>query len=397
VDSKEIVAFIEPLAGGHHGTYLKWLWKCIEALNRKSILVTTRDALQSDDFAQNLKHTTLLDNPVVLNMPKEQGYDFAGKVISRLRWGAWIRKACLATPNSAQLLLPYADLFFYQLAFAPWLIAGRRWSGIVMSPTFHHPACLGYRKVTARDRFQEYLFGRALAQPNLASLFCIDPLLQDYCYQRFDDNAQKLSYFPDPAEGGKSFNQLRVRNQMGIKDSAFVVLCYGSISMRKGLKEIAECLNSPELAKNVLFVIAGRLDKGAKEFVASDQFQRHIVAGRIILRAEYCSLNEEADLFFIADLVWTVYPEFYQMSGVMARSFVYSRPFLALDSGLIGWYAKEFQAGLVSKSLAGNDIVASINLLVHHPAALRHLKKNAEKNMNLFSLDHASKIIASAL
>lgn len=397
MNSREKLAFIEPLAGGHHGTYLKWLWECVAALKRESILVTTKEALESADFRQNLKHTTLLRDPVVLDMPKEQGYDVTGKMVSRARWGAWIRRANFAIPSYAQLFLPYADLFFYQLALTPGLIAGRTWSGIVMSPTFHHPACLGYRKITIRDRFQEYLFGRVLAQKNLASLFCIDPLLQDYCSKRFKANAQKLSYFPDPAEGGQSFNQLRVRIEMGIKESDFVVLCYGSISMRKGLKEIAECLSSPDLAKNVIFVIAGRLDDGAREFVASTPFQRHIAAGRIFLHEKYCSLDEEADLFFIADLVWIVYPDFHQMSGVLARSFMYSRPFLASDSGLIGWYAKKMQAGLVSKSLTGNDIAASINFLVRHPAELRHLKENAEKHMNLFSLDHANRIVTNVL
>lgn len=387
------ISLVEPISGGHHGTYLRWLAESILDCGCRPGLVTTRCAAGSVDFQQQLGGTELLARTKVV----EVGLPFFGEatrnLAPRLFWAYWLSRATYRARGSSSLFLPYADLFLYQLAVWPSILNGWKWSGIAMSPTFHHPSVLGNRKRTALDKVKEMFFGKLLSQPNLSSLFCIDPLLPEYCVATYGERGHKVHYFADPVDATSVLPRDRARDALNLSPYSFIVLCYGSIALRKGLREIAGCLESESLNENIVFVVAGQPDAEAEKLLSSEAVASHSKSGRIKLNLHYCSPDLEAKLFAAADLIWVVYTDFHQMSGIVARALAYGIPFVGAPGGLIGWYAKTLQAGVLPSTTAIPDIVSTLNYLVDHPSKMERLRRNSVLNGAEFSVMSAKNAI----
>lgn len=387
------ISLVEPISGGHHGTYLRWLAESIDECGCSPSLVTTRCAAGSVDFQQQLGGTGLLARTKAV----EAGLPFFGeatrKLAPRLFWAHWLSCATYRARGSSSLFLPYADLFLYQLAVWPGIINDCKWSGIAMSPTFHHPSVLGNRKRTTLDKVKEMLFGKLLSQPNLSSLFCIDPLLPEYCVATYGERGHKVHYFADPVDTTSMLPRDRARDALNLSPRSFVVLCYGSIALRKGLREIAGCLEAESLNGNIVFVIAGQPDSEAEKLLSSEAVASYFNSGRIKLNLHYCSPDLEAKLFAASDLIWVLYRGFHQMSGIVARALAYGIPFVGAPGGLIGWYAKTLQAGVLPSTTAIPDIVSTLNYLVDHPLEMERLRKNSVLNRAEFSVRSAKDVI----
>lgn len=232
-----------------------------------------------------------------------------------------------------------------------------RWMCIVTEQSFH----LRDMKVNAPRRpiaafLQKRLFYRTLRGANLSAVLTIDPTLSIW-HAKSPEAAHcaPLHYLAGPAPDAERVPAHEARARLGMGDER-CILVYGTISDRKGLKELLyACMRRDE---HPLVVIAGQQSEDVRAFLAS-------IGGGLFSRLavfdQFVSPEMEADLFCACDVVWVGYKRHYGMSGVLAQACRYGKTVIATKSGLIGWFVERDRLGPVLPDLSAASINAAID------------------------------------
>ena len=129
---------------------------------------------------------------------------------------------------------------------------------------------------------------------------------------------------------------------MGIPADARVVLLFGSLDIRKGVKSLLEWIatsGDPDL-----FLLAvGQETPEVARLLDGDYAQSLAARGSILRINRFVSDEEEQMAFAAADVAWLKYEGFYQMSGVLVKA---ARAGLKLElpeCGVLGWYRQRLE------------------------------------------------------
>ncbi len=171
-------------------------------------------------------------------------------------------------------------------------------------------------------------FRKALQQGWINRLW----LLDEYLHQQVQSYAENTFYhLPDPWHGDFSQPQPLAREHLQLPPDARIVLCYGLMTPRKGLRLLTQVLLEQPDAPWFL-LCAGRLaDPAAAPNVHLLQAQ-----GRALVLDRYLTEAEEALCFAACDLVALPYLQHFGSSGVLSRAAAAGKPVVGADSGLLG-------------------------------------------------------------
>lgn len=387
------LSIIEPLCGGHHGTYLSWLVQGALESGFNPEIVTTQKCIDSEDFRLNIDSFINCRTVGALDLSPDKIPKLIGQFVVRQRAARWLARAIDSIGQDSEVLLPYLDMFTYQIATNYRLLSSHAWSGISMSAKFHHSECLLNKNPSQRDKLEKYLFVRLLLHPKLRSVFCLDPLLPDYLSRSHPNVVTKLIYLPDPANTHQIHSKIVARQKLGIPADRFMILCYGNLDPRKGLRELAEATMQPLFPANTIVVLAGVVTKATRDLMGSGMFAASLHSKKIIVDDRFMTHDEESVLFSAADLTWLGYTNFYQMSGVFARSLAYEVPVLGTTAGLIGWHIKHTGAGFTLSNISPIEIAETISRLSQDSTLMETARFKTLTAKQLFSTANAKDIV----
>ena len=92
--------------------------------------------------------------------------------------------------------------------------------------------------------------------------------------------------------------------------------------------------------------------------------------------------ERERTVLAASDCMWVGYTDFYQMSGVMVLSGRHAIPVIATASGLIGYWTKKHNLGVVIDVSSRSSVVGALIQLVREPEIFARMGKNG---INVFS------------
>lgn len=244
--------------------------------------------------------------------------------------------------------------------------------GMLLGPKFHHRTMGVIVPVNRYDWLHEKLFTFLLSARALSSVLVIDPLLKPFMSNKAHKNYKKIILISDAAQLSGNSTRVGARRALGLDEHQVVVLVYGALDLRKGIKSVVAALRNFGGASNVITIFAGEpQDSPTRQFLA----EREVVdlTERKLLRIipEFLDDEREFALFAAADIVWLGYQNFYGMSGVLFQAGAASLPVIACKEGLIGWLARKHELGEVLNSADPADISASICRLAGNPQARR--------------------------
>jgi glycosyltransferase involved in cell wall biosynthesis len=347
------VLIMDLFAGGHHARYIRWILEC-DACREAGVVLAGRgelfDHAELKDIAGSFK-----SHYVQLSARQERIVGNCSSTIEVVRrqftvWKIW-RETYDKVSRAAQVdmvVLPYTDDCLEAIALRGSPFGATPWTGIAMNKKFHFP----HVGVTApRQRFsavREWLFRCALRDRFLTGLFTVDPTLCEYAGSRLSERErQKLAFLPDPAIDHVLPPCAGARESLGIPQDAKVVLVYGKLTERKGIRLLIECASSSQCRPNIYVLLAGEQSPGVVEFLAGEASSFLKRQNRLKIIDGYVSDLDEARLFAVADCMWVAYPDFYTMSGVLVLAARHGIPCLVSDSGLVGYLARKQQFGLI--------------------------------------------------
>ncbi len=362
---------IEPHGSGHHAIYVERMVEAAMATGRRVILATT-DSFHSEYMSGRRLGGILRLEDLLLSKwcgPADGGLGTWG--LFKKEWAYWnyfrdvYQSACLRA-EVTDVFIPYLDYFLHAMAIRGSPFGGAPVSGVAMRVNFHF-ADVGIIAPPQRlSGVKMCLFRQFLSCKSLKYVYCIDPSLMTYALERFPARlARKVAYLPDPVDPPEYAEGPGVaREVLGLPARGKILLVYGSIEPRKGLRWLLQGLDRHVL-DGWTVVVAGTHVEASAEMLQHDSVIAMVGAGRLILINRRISDEEEQRLFAASDAVWVNYVEFYQMSGVFVKAAAYDKPVIVNSVGVLGYMAPKYKKSILLKD--GADWATALEAWFEQP------------------------------
>jgi len=233
-------------------------------------------------------------------------------------------------------------------------------SGIVMNPKFHrYEMNVGDR--SRNDSVFRLLFMLLVKKKWIHYLCLTDEVFVQYMH-RFNKFKSKLIYLPEPGEVKAQISKPNAKNKLGIDEYKFVVLVYGYISKRKGLQFLLNAIR--DASDKFCVCVAGELSEYAKKLLDCDYAHDMVKKGCLVIKPGFKSVDEQANLFSAADVVWVAYVDNYHgSSGVFFQAASLGLPVIVSDRGLLKWMCDKYKNGIACNPEIPSDILDVITAL----------------------------------
>ncbi len=271
-------------------------------------------------------------------------------------------------------------------------------AGMLMFANFHH-ADVGITGTPRRaDALRRLAFKRLLKIDTLQSVVCLDESLLRFSSDRKIPGAEKLRYVPDIAPLEEMGDRRVARRGFGLQDEDYVVLVYGRLGARKGIRQLVQAISGVPSIANVKLLLAGAPNGDALDVLRSPAAETLRSAGRLVeLLRPIDGKVEEGLLFSAADAVWLGYSGHAGMSGVLVQAARAERPVIACDQGVIGWFTERHGLGEVVDIEKPAEVAQSIEKLASNPG-LRQQYADAGKCVGAsHTPENFSRVICDAI
>lgn len=348
---RRTVLIIEPNFTGHRWRYAQWAAEAYRE-GGYACLIATSPSNEDHRLARRIvaQRSPELEIAFIDEPPPRRGFTARAEGISYVRYHRYFAHAySLATELApiALVAVPYVDYFLYALPFLGSPFGGTAWIGITMRATFHHR----YVGVKAPSRpfanvAKAALFRRAVGTRGLRTLLSIDPTLSDWSARAMPKAHAKIAYLADPFPDARADDPAAARARLRFGPGPHL-LVYGSITERKGIRELVAALESMEGAPTL--VVAGEQDEPTRAFL---RLHAPCLTPAPVFIDRFIANDLEFDLFSACDAVWLGYKGHYGMSGVLVQAYRFGKRTIATADGLIGWFCADGALGPVLADLS---------------------------------------------
>lgn len=345
------VLLLEVWLSGHHSNYLSKIASSYLKLGCQVTVAVSQKYMDHPSLSELAKNFNSSLHIVLLcetdcKKSMQSKYRHVGREIGLWRLFQSICKDVNANRKVDFVFLPYADYCLNAIGLLGSPFGNIAWGGICMRQSFHFNSCDVIAPKTTLIYLKRLLFIRVLCVQTLKCLFSIDELLVDFVRKHYSKLAAKLSYLPDPAEPAQDLDAAKLRKRYKIPLKTKVILIYGAIDERKGMFNLLDTLESRDDLCNWHVLVVGMQSELVRNAFLTSRWARLERSSRIHTIDEFVTIETEHHMFAMCDVVWAAYVNHYTMSGVVVRAGMYSKPVIACEEGLIGWYAREKGVGI---------------------------------------------------
>ena len=398
--NKKKILIVEPFHTGHHiSLYLRNLFEEFERQNISINILTSLSTYQSEVFKEIEKDIDIENIFLLRETAEPKNQNYLSILFYEIKWWLIIKKEFLKIKKLhkfEKIYLTSVDFIHNALAIFGNPFKKTSFSTLFVSPK-HHFVDENQNK-RRFSKLRNFLFSRILNQKNLSKIYVIDINFYEFFQKKKIKNKHKIEYVPDFGSLNISINKQNARKNIGLSNSDFVILVYGSISSRKGLLQLVESAIKHSLDRQVKIIIAGKIEKKLFETYKNSTpkfFRENNIVERFFFHSEF----QEGEVFSASDCVWLGYSKSHiGSSGVLYQSAIGNLPSISTNHGLIGRLVSENKIGILVNPDNPEEINSAIKKLSEDKALFENFKKNCEtfsKNNNLQV--HMSKITKSLL
>jgi len=340
---------VEPNLSGHHSVYLdNFVSGLIGAGN--NIFLVLADTQEAKDYAEKRRDSIFRKSVEIVFVKPRGGFAFGGNIFLELMrefsFYLFFRHAfrvIAARHRIDMVFLPYIDYCLYMFGLLGSPFGRVPFEGIAMRPSFHF-AQVGVEAPASKvSGVKRWLFERVLKLPSLNKIMVLDPTMNII----YDQNKYPLVYLPDPSSFDTPIDMNSAKHALGVDPGSFAILVYGSIDGRKGLDCLLDLLSTTEAFGPITVLLVGKQSEAVRAMIGQKSEGNSNRSWQIVSIDRRVADAEEAGAFSAADLVWVGYRGHYTMSGVLIKAAQYGRPVLAFQQGLIGWFVKNWDLGIL--------------------------------------------------
>lgn len=395
------ILIIEPRFDGHRGGYVMWIVGAAIERGYKVTLATLSSTTSHPLWGplneipkQNFESIVLESDSIVGG-----SIGTISLIAQEFRFWSLFRQFFEIKSLSSSVdivIVPYLDYCANALAILGSPFGKAPWCGIVMRQAFHLQK-MGVRSTRPQLSWVKHqLFRRLLNSRTLKAIYSIDETLIRF-FSLLKQDKQKLVYLPDPAVGQIVRDNENARSVLGIKLSAIVILIFGGISERKGVKELLKAIKDTGCNENVEILLVGLQTPHIRCLLVSQEFEALNKSGRIHQIDKFVNDEEVSLAFKAADIVWLGYRNFDLMSGVLVQAGQMRLPVIATFSGLIGYMVDHYGLGVVVNIRNIIDVQEAVNLLSTNTKLRIEYGENGRKKFTPHTVNHFVETIFDVL
>lgn len=364
------VHVFEPNGLGHRPFFLAWLLADPPA-ERRWILHTTADVRAHPAVAAVLQHppshVTVVElrhcpaEPQRKSLSTLAHYIVAKALAYRRNWRRYAKVGDTAFfPSYDELAVIWGCL--------PWLTHGMPFTTIGMRAQFHQQRQGVVTSTRQRGHaLKEFLLRRVLSRRSAQIYLTNQRPLKHDVDQRWGRLAHKVRFYPDPGATPVPVPVAEARQRLGLPADQALVLCYGSLTNRKGVDHLLAAMAHPSWPANTGAVCAGRYREGVRTLLSSPQAEALATQGRLHRREGYITNDDENLLFQACTAVWLVYDDHDAMSGCLVQAGLHQRAVIGCANGLIGWYIAQSNGGIIYRPAQITTSLAALAALLADP------------------------------
>jgi glycosyltransferase involved in cell wall biosynthesis len=345
------IVAMEIETGGHHPGYIQNLakyWTKNELPGELVFLVTPKFLERHRDVVEEV--AGYADHHVRLQAFTQAEYkQMESNIVLRYFRGWRLFCKYLRELRADHGVVMYFD--FFQLP--AWL--GKRppcsFSGIYFRPNFHYPSFANYAP-RWQDRMKafrkKWLLSRVLKNPQLRSLFCLDPYSADFIRAHLKPAGRQV-HFPDPVRFYDEDLDINSLGQsLAVESHRRIFLLLGGLDRRKGVTQLldAAALVPPESAKRICLLLVGPVEAAHREQVYAKVDALHRTSPMQVLLKDAFVVDREVQRFYeLSDVVLTTYQHHVGMSSALVRAGAAGKPVLSAQDGLMGELVHRLKLG----------------------------------------------------
>ncbi len=358
---------IEPEATGHHmALYVKLIVRSAIARGWCIQLLTTKKALEHPAF--ELVKREISDGMDIFLMDEVTRKNHTTSLSllwKQKRLYESIASSFSKIPHNQRADVIYVvnfDYFEKILALRGSPFNSVPFIGMMMNVKYHRQK-MGIGPNSRSDWLYEQLFRRILRIPTLQSITVIDECFLTYTQQSRHKEYQKIQFVPDVGELFGNESRELARNELNLQQESFVILVYGSLSERKGIKELLKAVSMLGQSQ-ITVLLAGEQDEKIQQQLCASLAQQLVGRGCLIESLGFHDERREYRVFRASDVVWLGYVGGARgSSGVLYQAGSIGLPILATNEGLIGWLTKRHGIGLTVNPTDCHAVARAINQL----------------------------------
>ena len=367
------VAIFEPEADGHHMVlYTRTIIRTLEERGHLVHLVTTERATQHPAYKALLAEDLQFQTHLMPDSPNSADEGDIARLLAQFKRRKNYRRGFLALRKSVSIDSIYmvnidqADL---AIAIKGSPFGKAPFSGMLIGRQFHQGNRL-------RDRLFRPVFRRLLKLATLRKLLLLDELLVDHVKNW--PGASKVVHSPDVGTLAPLGSSVSPRSALGIPNDQFIVLAFGALSLRKGIKEV---LDSVVMSPQVSLLLAGVQDTEVQELLKSSGAAQLRAEGRLFEIASFLDDQQESQAFHSADVVWSGYRNWLGMSGVLTLAAIAGKPVVCNNEGLIAHLVQQNRLGVAVDITKPEAVCLAFD-------TLRHGSQSFLESGRLFAANH---------
>ena len=377
---------VEPFGSGHHmSLHIRFAVRKLQSFNCQLSLLTRRSAV-ADPSYQTVKTEIIKDMPTFF-LPELKYNKSSSSLMILLRqireWLILKREFLRVIKINKPDIIYVSDLEWIAKATE---ILGSPFDQIpfvalYMSPK-HHRKTMGLGPESRYDWIYDKLFQRLLKIPTLQKLITMDEFFYDFSKQRYKSSLKKIMLAPDFALIEGNLSKKKARINLGISQSAKVILVYGTLNLKKGINELLSALIEENLPNDLVILLSGRPSDEIIELIRSKKIKKLLDSKKVVTSFKFHDSRDEQEAFVASDVVWLGYTNsFFGSSGVLYQAIQADLPILGQKDGLIGRYVEKYKLGktmpvnnVKKVAEAINDLFSEIDIYIKNRMSRNMLK-----------------------
>jgi len=380
------VLIVEPDASGHHmSPYVQFMVRGAVRRGWKIRLLTTRTS--SEHPALKIVENEVEGKLAISFMPeipRFNGTSIMSLFLYQIKYYRAMARGFRALPADETPDLVY--VMFIDAVDKALAVFGSPFGTVPFSGMFiaikYHRFLMDIGPASRHDKLYKMLFERLLRIKSLYSLNVIDELFIEYSQQQSAPEYAKVKFVPDPGELEGFESDTQARKQLAIPADRFVILVYGSLSSRKGIKELLQAVSllKDDTDSSISVLLAGKTNEEINHLLNQPIAEELTARGRLIVFSGFQDVEQEYRLFKSADAVWLGYVgNFYGKSAIIPQAGSVGLPILASKNGLIGKIVENNNLGLVFDPNDAYAVAKEIKRLQSNKRLQKRLGENGKR------------------
>jgi glycosyltransferase involved in cell wall biosynthesis len=367
------------------------------AINHFEIsIMTTNEAYQDETFKIIIKETSKVFNVHIIDNIILKSEDSSINLLSnQYQYYSSIKKCynkVYKIDKPDFIYMVNLDHFDKILSLMGSPFKDTSYAGMLMNPKFHRMH-MNIGQESRFDKLYYYLFKNLCKQKYLKKIMIVDQVFDEYLAKLKIDLFAKRVLINEPVDFIGSETRIFAREKLGLKESDFVILVYGSLSLRKGVRELLNSFYELNII-NIKIIIAGKINDDIVDLFKDTRFLKYKELNRILFFPGFQDDESQYRFFKASDTVWLGYIHgFSGSSGVIYQAATMGLPVLASNYGLIGWLVNKFKIGFSFNVYNSLEIKNYIEVMYKDKDRYKLFSKNSLK----FSINHTSEYFGHSI